>query len=300
LLLSLLILVALLVDASGLFKYPFIQKLENWTYDARLNFTRPDTIDDQIVIVDIDEISLAKVGRFPWRRDHLANLVDNLFDQFNIKTLAFDIVFAEKDESSGLQAFINLADNELKDNPQFIQTLTRLRPSLQFDQLFARSMRGRNIVLGYYFKSTIQQSEEEEIGKLPVAITKMENDWSQRLPINKAHGFGANLAQLQDAAPSGGYFDNPFVGSDGVFRRVPLVQSYDDHLYGSLALATARAALDNAKLELKVVTDGKKGGQDYYALESINLGQHSIPVDHNGAVYVPYRGLAKSFPYVSL
>lgn len=299
LLLSLLVLIALLIDTSDLHNYPFLQKLENWTYDARLNFTRPDTTDDQVIIVDIDEISLAKVGRFPWKRDILAELVTHLFDHYQIHTLGFDIVFAEKDESSGLQAFLNLAENELSENQQFIQTLNRIRPSLQFDNLFARSMQNRNIVLGYYFKTTIQAGEEEKIGQLPLAITKMENEWSQRLPINKARGYGANLPQLQQSAASGGYFDNPFVDSDGVFRRVPLIQSYNNYLYASLALATARAALDNPRLELLVESEGKKSGQDYFALEALNLGKYRIPVDHNGAVYVPYRGLAGSFPYVS-
>ena len=62
LVLSALILLTLLVDASGLYKYPFLKQLENWTYDTRLNFTRLDTIDERVVIVDIDENSLAEVG----------------------------------------------------------------------------------------------------------------------------------------------------------------------------------------------------------------------------------------------
>jgi adenylate cyclase len=299
LLLSLLVLIALLIDASGLYKYPFLRKLENWTYDARLNFTRPDTLDNQVVIVDIDETSLVKVGRFPWKRDKLATLVDNLFEHYEVGTLGFDIVFAERDETSGLNAFIDLADNELRDNLQFIHTLDRIRPSLQYDELFARSMINKNIVLGYYFKSNLQQGEEEKIGQLPDPVARMQDEWSKRLPINKAVGYGANLPLLQNAALTGGYFDNPFVDSDGVFRRVPLIQSYDKNLYTSLALSTARAALNNPRLELIVETEGKPESQDYYALEAINLGQYRIPVDYNGAVYVPYRGPAGSFPYVS-
>lgn len=299
LVLSLVILLALLVDTSNLYKFPFLSKLENWTYDARLNFTRPDTKDDNVVIVDIDETSLAKVGRFPWKRDKLATLVSNLFDHYQVNTLGFDIVFAEKDESSGLEAFVNLAQNELSQNEQFLSTLERISPSLQYDSLFANSMKNRNIVLGYYFKSSIQAGEEEKTGLLPDPVTKMDDMWSKRLPINKAIGYGANLSLLQQAAPSGGYFDNPFVDSDGVFRRVPLIQNYQGNLYASLALATTRAALGNPGIELLVESDGRKNNSDYYALESINLGQYKIPVDHNGAVYVPYRGLTGSFPYVS-
>ena len=298
LVLSLLVLIALLVHASDLYNYPFIKKLEDWTYDARLNFTRPDTIDERVVIVDIDEASLARVGRFPWQRDKLARLVDNLFDHYQIKTLGFDIVFAEKDESSGLEAFNNLARNELKDNQAFLQTYERLRPQLMFDEVFARSLRDRNIVLGYYFKTNAEEQENDTTGLLPPAIVRLDDEKSQRLPINKATGYGANLAILQQAARAGGYFDNPFVDSDGVFRRVPLIQSYNQHLYASLALATTIASLDNPQLELIVESHGKKAGQDYYALEAVNLSQYRIPVDNNGAVYVPYRGLEGSFPYV--
>ncbi len=299
LVLSLIVLVALLVDTSKLYQYPFLDKLENWTYDARLNFTLPHDREDKVVIIDIDETSLAKVGRFPWQRDKLATMVENLFDFYQVDTLGFDIVFAEKDESSGLNAFIDLAENELSGNRQFLQTFERIRPQLQYDAVFASSIRNRNIVLGYYFKSHRQQGEEEKTGALPMPITRMDEQWTQRLPINKAIGYGANIALLQEATPSGGYFDNPFVDADGVFRRVPLVQHYDNYLYPSLALATTRAALSNPDIELAVISDGSRSGRDYYALESINLGRYQIPVDNNGAVYVPYRGEAGSFPYVS-
>ena len=90
--LSALILLALLLNTTGQVKYPFVKQLENWTYDARLNFTRPNTVDDRIVIVDIDENSLAKIGRWPWGRDKLAVIVDNLFDYYQSSTVGFDIV----------------------------------------------------------------------------------------------------------------------------------------------------------------------------------------------------------------
>ena len=296
--LSLVILLAMLVDTSGLYKYPILSKLENWTYDARLNFTRPNTLDDNVVFVDIDETSLVKVGRFPWKRDILGELVGNLYDHYQIKTMGFDIIFAEKDESSGLAAFNKLAQNELKNDRKYLETLEKLRPTLEYDEIFAKNIRGKNIVMGYYFKTSLQGDEEQETGLLPSAITKMDSEWGQRLPINKAAGYSGNIDILQQAAQAGGYFDNPFVDLDGVFRRVPLVQSYNQSLYASLALATTQSALGNPNIELIVETAGKKNGQDYYALESLNLGDYKIPVDHNGAVYVPYRGLAHSFPYV--
>ena len=296
--LSALILFVLLIDTSGQYKYPFVKQLENWTYDARLNFTRPDTLDERIVIVDIDENSLAEVGRWPWGRDKLATIVENLFDLYQADVVGFDIVFAERDESSGLEQFEQLARTTLKNNSTYRRELERIRPSLKYDEIFANSLIGKNVVLGYYFRSNVQEAETGVTGLLPPALTKMDVQWNQRLPIHKAVGYGGNLEILQASAKSGGYFDNPFVDADGVFRRVPLVQAYEGYLFASLALATTQAHLDTAGIELVIETEGSKGGTQYYALESINLKNYRIPVDANGAVYVPYRGRQGSFTYL--
>ena len=298
--LSALILLILLSHTTGIFRYPAVDQLENWTYDARLNFSRPNTLDDRIVIVDIDELSLAEVGRWPWSRDKLATLVDNLFNHYGASVVGFDIVFAENDESSGLSVFENLARDELSNNPQYLKAFTKIRPSLEFDRIFANSLRGEKAVMGYYFRHSVPQGESGVTGLLPPPIFKMDAQWSKRLSINKAMGFAGNLEVIQSAAASGGYFDNPLVSEDGVFRRAPLVQNYEGNLYPSLALATAQVFLGNPEIELGVKTSGSNNDQKYYSLQFINLGDHRIPVDNDGAAYVPYRGLQGSFPYFSI
>ncbi|MCP4768513.1 MAG: CHASE2 domain-containing protein [Gammaproteobacteria bacterium] len=298
LVLSALILSVLLVDTSGLYKYPFLKQLENWTYDTRLNFTRLDTIDDRVVIVDIDENSLAEVGRWPWGRDKLATIVDNLFGPYQAKVVGFDIVFVEKDESSGLDKFEELASTSLKDNSEYKQVLQEIRPTLMHDKIFANSLVGKNVVMGYYFKVNLQEGESGVTGLLPPALTRMDAQWSERLPIHKSAGYGGNLEILQSSAKSGGYFDNPFVDADGVFRRVPLVQAYEGYLFASLALATTQGYLEAEGIELAVKSEGARGSKEYYALETINVDNHRIPVDAEAAVFVPYRGRKGSFPYV--
>ncbi|MCP4487056.1 MAG: adenylate/guanylate cyclase domain-containing protein [Gammaproteobacteria bacterium] len=297
--LSALILLALLLDTSGMVKYPFITQLENWSYDTRLNFSRPDTQDERIVIIDIDESSLEAVGQWPWGRDKLATIVNNLFNYYQASVVGFDIVFAEKDQSSGLSTFEDLANNELHDNPTFLRTLEHIRPSLEFDKRFASSMVGKKVVLGYYFKSKVQEGETGATGTLPTPIMKVNEVQRARLPINKAEGFTSNLEVLQNSALTGGFFDNPHVDQDGVFRRVPLLQSYEDHLYPSLALATAQVYLNSPRVKLIVKTEDGKSDDSYFALEAVALQKYQIPVDVNAAVYVPFRGLQGSFPYIS-
>jgi adenylate cyclase len=55
------------------YRIPLIDRLEALAYDARLNLTMPGTLDERIVIVDIDENSLRPrdeggEGRWPWPR----------------------------------------------------------------------------------------------------------------------------------------------------------------------------------------------------------------------------------------
>ena len=91
-----------LLHAVGVVRIGVLQRLDDIIYDARLQATMPKTLDDRVVIIDIDEKSLADLGRWPWSRNKLADLVNTLFQDQEIAILGFDVVFAEADESSGL------------------------------------------------------------------------------------------------------------------------------------------------------------------------------------------------------
>ena len=108
-----------LLHAVGVARIGVVQRLDDIIYDARLQATMPQTLDDRVVIVDIDEKSLAELGRWPWGRNKLADLVNTLFQDHQVAMLGFDVVFAEADESSGLARLNQLASRELKDYPGF-------------------------------------------------------------------------------------------------------------------------------------------------------------------------------------
>ena len=141
------------LHAVGVLQLGVLQRLDEIIYDARLRATLPATLDERVVIVDIDEKSLAELGRWPWPRDQLARLVDTLFDQQGIALLGFDTVFAEPDDSAGLRQLERLAQRELADQPGFAQRVEALRPQLDHDAQLARALQGRPVVLGYYFTS---------------------------------------------------------------------------------------------------------------------------------------------------
>jgi adenylate cyclase len=73
------------------------------------------------------------------------------------------VVFAERDETSGVRVLERLAGNELSEVPQFKAVFEKLRPQLEYDDIYARKMQGRKIVLGY----TFQEYDPVKIGMLP-------------------------------------------------------------------------------------------------------------------------------------
>ncbi|MBE9516369.1 MAG: adenylate/guanylate cyclase domain-containing protein [Proteobacteria bacterium] len=284
-----------LLHVVGLAQLGIVQRLEQIAYDMRLNHSLPGGVDKRIVIVDIDEQTLATEGRWPWSRNKLKLLVDRLFDDYGISVLGFDMVFAEADEQSALRTLRHLAKQG--GDHQLLSRLDRLSPQLDFDRHFASAIKGRPVVLGYYFDSTTGNKVHVQTGQLPTPLFERSHFPSKMILANKAMGFGANLPILQKAAVTAGHFDNPLVDGDGIFRRVPLLQEYDGGLYESLALAIARTYL-KAEVDLEFV-QGFGVRRNYPALEWIKVGFNRVPVDEEAAVLVPFRGPQGSFPYVS-
>jgi adenylate cyclase len=274
---------------------PTLQRMENILYDLRLRTTVVNTVDPRIVIIDIDEESLAKEGRWPWRRDKLAYLVDMLFDYYNVKLLGFDVVFSEPDTSGGVELLEKLASGPLQKDAGFLSTLETIRPQLSYDDMFAKSLENRPVVLGYFTSPKIEKTPE--VGMLPAPLAAAD-----QLPFSpllyKERSYAGNLPKLQTAAMSGGFFNNPNVDEDGVYRRLPLLINYNHQVYEALSLALFRTLLD--KPEVKFITGEGYGKNNIDShLEGLEIEGFHIPVDQSGTLLVPYRGRQGSFPYVS-
>ncbi len=292
--LSLLIVPMLLLNAAGVIDLGFVHRLENYTYDLRLQWTMPGTVDKRIVVVDIDEKSLQQQGHWPWPRNKIAHMMDVLFDHYKIDVLGFDVLFAEHDQSSGLAQLETLAHADFKNSKEFEQALKRLRPTLMYDQIFANSLKNRRIALGYYLRHDAQS--DSQVGVLPAPALPKGSFDPKSVGAMLASGYSANLALLQQAAPTAGFFNaSPMIDPDGVIRRVSLLQLFDGALYETLSLAMVKMVIREPRLEL--LYEG--GAADSVALEALKLGQHRIPVDAEMAALVPYRGRQGSFVYVS-
>lgn len=294
---SFLVVLFFTLHTIGVYNAPIIERIENFLYDTRLKITMPNTRDERIVIVDIDEKSLAAEGRWPWSRDRLAQMVDILFDTYHINILGFDMVFSEKDESSCLRLLDGFAHDPLKDDLKFKAHLEKIRPSLENDAIFAKSLKDRSVVLGYYFRMAMDRQPELTTGMLPPASLSLDEPILKEIPLVTPSGYTSNLPQIQNNARAAGFFGHPLFDLDGVFRKIPIVQEYEGNVYEALSLSMFRTLLESPPLDLDVTAE--KGEDVTMALEGLKIGGLEIPVDEQGNVLIPYRGHQGSFPYVS-
>lgn len=288
--------VLFLLQASGVVHLPLLDKMESAAYDTRVRLNLKSEIDPRIVIVDIDEKSLKELGHWPWPRDRLAQMVTQLVDHYAVAMIGFDMVFAEADDSSGLQVLEHLKKKGLQTNPTFAAEARLLSKQLNYDEIFAHSLHNRPVVLGYFFQSGTENTEHR-IGILPPAL-QFKSAVPDSLPLINASGFGANIPILQNSALSGGFIDIPVMDDDGVIRKVVLIQKHNGKYYSSLSLSMVLAFMQTQEIEL-VVAPGY-GGDVNYGLEQIRIADSiSIPVDERAATLVPYQHAYPAFPYIS-
>lgn len=288
------LLLVFLLHIMGMLSIPLLGRLENSVYDLRMKMTLPGDRDSRIVIVDIDEKSIGSEGRWPWPRNRLAYLVDVLFDYYKIRLMGFDVVFSEPDDTSGLKLLDSMAQGNLADDSVFQQAYNRVKESLEYDQLFAKSLRNRPVVLGYGTRLDSMPSS----GALPKPVMSLKDYPGEVRALHEASRYTANLPLLQSAAASSGFFSTQSVDDDGVLRKIPVLVRHDEGIYESLTLAMFRLLMGNPPLEINVES-GYHSAVGDTKLEALQLEGFQIPVDEDATVLIPYKGYYGSFPYYS-
>ena len=192
-----------------------------------------------IVIVDLDDESLAAYGQWPWPRSLLADLVNNLM-AMGAGVIAFDIVFAEPDRLSPdkVAGALRGVDDGVR------QALGRLPPN---DALFAQTIARARVVLGQSATSRPQASKSGEKAR-KTQVAELGGD--PRPHIFAYPGMTRNLPELEAAAAGLGIFTvDPEI--DGIVRRVPLVVRYGDDLYPALTVDMLRVATGQNAIAVK-------------------------------------------------
>jgi adenylate cyclase len=291
--LSALFVLLIAAHVGGLIPIAPMQRAEAWLYDVWLKRTAAAGKDDRVAILDIDEASLKSVGRWPWSRDTMTQLVNQLFDRYGVAAVGFDVVFAEPDTSSGLGTLEQLAQRDLASSRDFQVALKQLAPRLDYDARFAGALAGRPVSLGYYFIP--RGYGDARSGMLPPASLP-DNSFAPLQPgMPPPTGYGANLPKFQKAAQGAGFF-NMRADADGTARQMNLVTPFGAGYYLALSASTLRAAYGGDPAHAGIDRVSLLGRQ--YLSPWLDIGGIRVPLSADGTVYVPYRA-GSPFPYIS-
>jgi adenylate cyclase len=86
-----------IIPAAGIISYGFFETSSNSMLDAYRRFSPLGRRPSQIIVVDVDDESLRRVGQWPWRRDRLARLIDAVA---GARVVGLDILLTEPDRLS--------------------------------------------------------------------------------------------------------------------------------------------------------------------------------------------------------
>ncbi|MFO1339530.1 MAG: adenylate/guanylate cyclase domain-containing protein [Burkholderiaceae bacterium] len=240
-----------------------------------------------ITIVDIDEASLAAIGRWPWPRERLAALVDELAQRQRVAAIGFDLVFAEPDPGAW-PALAALAESEPSLAAPLAAHAAAWRERLDQDARFAAALAHAPVpvVLGAYVTADRGGARH---GALPPPWLPGHDADGRPYRLPAWTGYGANLARLAEAAPRVGVF-NALPDDDGVLRRVPALVRLDDGLQPSLALALWRGLTGRPALGAESSPLAGAAELDALVFELGDGRARRVHLDEQGALRVPFGG----------
>lgn len=260
---------ALLVLFAGirLWDPPPIQELRLRTFDMfqlidpRQKTARP------VVIVDIDDKSLAKLGQWPWPRTRIADMIQNLTNNGAV-AIGFDVVFSEADR---------LNPDLVAGQMRYLDDATRakLRELPSNDQILAEAIKRSRVILG----ETGQRAISAEIDKtLPfTGVATVGEEGAERF-LFEFPGLLRNVPAIEKVAAGRGLFTIR-TERDGLIRRVPMVMRAQGNIMPSLSLEILRVATGTPTLLVRT---------DKTGIRAVRLKGVEIPTDRNGQLWVHY------------
>lgn len=280
-----------------------LQRLDGMFYDAKVAYLPrwPASVAN-IQIVDIDDRSLAEIGRMPWDRRVFAQLTQRLAEAGAV-LLVFDVLFSEaqtETASSVVQQWPGYQTLTLAAQQSLRQYLAAENP----DQQFAASLQQIPVVLAnVLLQPALPQHQSAAVLSAAQPTALRQNDAWQKagreksLPVPQPtllddfRYLARPVAPLADAAAGQGFI-NAQADADGFIRRSALLLSHQQQLQPSLAL---QAYLQYSLLQQMTPLWSQTG--PFWSLRGITLGKAQVRTDQLGRVLLPFRGGAQHYPY---
>ena len=239
----------------------FIKKIENISYDFYQSLFIEETDFERVMIIDIDEKSIAELGQFPWRRDIWGKIIYKLRD-LGVDTIAFDIFFSEDDMQNPKKI---LKEYNLENDEKILDS----------DEFFLKAIKSSKIILPVI-------GDTSDVNK--------NNNSTPRVNIIKKGGDAKKfLYSFRNKITSIERFNNSAKGigsisildsEDGILRSIPLMLSLENTIWPALALETLRVRMGLRTFIIKSYDGG---------IEEIKSRRFKIKTDPNSIVFLKYK-----------
>ena len=256
--------------------------LQNYSFDSfQRILPREVYSEDPVVIIDIDDRSLAMIGQWPWSRDQLANLTNQAYAS---AVLGFDIMFAESDRTNPQNLITSYSLNE---------TLAKELSALPSnDELFAEAINNHGtVVLG----QALNNKDNKKPFEAKFGLVTQGDEPKQF--ITNYLGAQNNIQLLNKSAAGIGSMS--IGNNEAIVRQLPTFERVENQLVPSLALEMTRVAVGASTFQIK--SSNASSEEAYGAQTGINhikLGPLTIPTTPEGNVWVYYTP-TKNIPAVS-
>ncbi len=271
-------------------------------FDIYSRFAPKNSSPSDICIVGVDEESVEKLGRWPWPRASIGQLVDEVAAR-GAKVIGLNIAFLEDDQNLGLEEVADLQKTYESILNKYVKTFKAKRIPLaefeDFSNLLAEKIdtmdNDMSLALSVDQSGTVIVPMEfkpgdvlgENLEKLPETITR------EKLSLAGPDGTFpdappamAAIAPIEPVAKSALAigFNTFFPDEDGSLRRVAPVMRYGTDFYPSFGIQVLREFLNLQRDALK--WDPQAGYQLFKA---------RIPLDDEGKTFVKFTGPSGSF-----
>lgn len=242
----------------------WLEIIRNRTFDA-YQLLKPRVVAaTPVVIIDVDEKSLAEVGQWPWPRNILADLVLRLTEAGTV-VVGLDIILAEPDRlSPGLVAdSVNGLDESMR---------AQLKSLPNNESVLAAAMRRSRVVLSQAGQPRVVPHETASVGRVGIATVGGD----PRPLLVEYAGLLRNRPELESAA-SGRGLTTIRPDRDGVIRRIPAVMVAEGNLMPALGLEVLRVATGAGSILVR---------RDRVGVQSVVLAGNEIPTDGSGQLWL--------------
>ncbi|MFA6028283.1 MAG: adenylate/guanylate cyclase domain-containing protein [Elusimicrobiota bacterium] len=253
-----------------------VERIQHKAFDV-LQELRPRVYEDApVLIADIDDESLARLGQWPWPRTQVARLIDRL-DALGASSIAFDVIFAEPDRTSPSRIL-----SVWPDAPELRSLRAAIGRLPDNDVVLGRAFASSRVVTGFALSS-------ESNAAVPAVKAAFAHAGDSPLSfIDDYPGAVTALPVLEKpAAGNGGISFVP--ERDGIIRRAPLIFRRGKTLLPSLSAEALRVAQGVPNYAVKSSNaSGEAAFGARTGISKVKIGSLVLPTDGKGRLWVYY------------